>query len=88
MGKKINKYMMATKAEHMLGDISRDNPSLCYICEEENDNYIGSWVTGFGFIGVMFPKETTRDLTEEEIKYWNKGGIQIGSGPIIPLKVD
>jgi hypothetical protein len=30
--------------------------------------YIGMWVTGFGFFDVRFPKETTRELTKEEIK--------------------
>lgn len=81
------KYMMATTAIHQLGDISRDEPDLCHIEREEGDNYIGAWVTGFGFIGVQFPKATTRELTEEELTYYDNRGIRMGSGPIIPLRV-
>src|SRR5262245_33776144 len=44
----IPKYMMATKAIHQLGDISRDKPDICQIFGEDADNYIGNWVTGFG----------------------------------------
>lgn len=60
------KYMMATKAIHLLGDISSDEPDLCAINSEDDENYIGSWVTGMGYINVKFPKATTRELTEEE----------------------
>lgn len=60
------RYMMATKADHQLGDISRDEPDFCWITGEDEDNYIGHWITGFGFVNVKFPKETTRDLTPEE----------------------
>ena len=88
MGEKVNKYMIATKAEHKMGDLSRDKESLCHINEIGKDYYIGSWVTGFGFFNVMFPKETTRELTDEEIKKYNKEYIQIGSQLPIRLKVD
>ena len=63
--------MMATKAIHNLGDISRDIPDLCYINTEDDDNYIGGWVSGFGFINVKFPKNTTRELTPEEYKKYH-----------------
>lgn len=77
------KYLMATKAIHGLGDISRDEPDLCVVNEEHNDYYVGHWVTGFGFMDVKFPKETTRELTKRERKkYNNKGrtlnGIYLG----------
>ncbi len=64
-------YMMATKAEHRLGDLSEDEPTLCFVDGEEGDYYTGSWVEGFGFFNVKFPKATTRELTEEEIKLQN-----------------
>jgi len=88
MGEKINKYMMATKAYHKMGDISRDEEDLCFIHEIGKDYYVGSWVTGFGFINVEFPKETTRELTQEEIDKYNKTYVRIGSQPAIKLKVD
>lgn len=84
----MNKYMMATKAMHKLGDISSDVPDLCYIQDEDEKNYIGSWVFGLGFCEVKFPKETTRDLTEVEIKRYNGSAVQIGSNDPIKLKVD
>ena len=84
----MSKYMMATKAFHKLGDISSDVPDLCYIYGEDNDNYIGNWVTGLGFFDVKFPKDTTRPLTPEEIEKYNKLYVRINSQPARKLKVD
>lgn len=85
---KIDKYMMATKAIHKMGDISRDSEDICYVHKEKDDHYIGNWITGYGFIEVKFPKETTRELTEEEIEYYNKKSFQIGSQPPWKLDID
>lgn len=76
------RYMMATKANHELGDISREEPDLCVIHGEDEENYIGNWVTGFGFINVKFPKSTTRELTDEEKEKWNGRQITISGSPI------
>ena len=57
---------MGTTAHHQLGDISREKPSYFVYDREDNENYYGSWVEGFGFINVRFPKESTRDLTKDE----------------------
>lgn len=76
-----SRFMMATKAEHKLGDISRGAPDLCVIQGETENAYIGNWVTGFGFIDVRFPKETTRPLTDEEKERFGKMYIQVGSQP-------
>ena len=83
----IDKYMMATKAYHMLGDISRDEPDLCHVHLEREDDYIGSWVTGFGFIEVKFPKKTTRELTQEEIEKYNSGSFQMSNHPPFKLNI-
>lgn len=88
MKRETSKYMMATKAIHKLGDISNDSPDLCYIYGEDEQNYIGNWITGFGFINVKFPKETTRDLTPEEIEEYNNTYFQLASNPPFKLKVD
>jgi len=74
-------YMMATTAIHQLGDISREKPDLCIIEGEEGDNYVGRWVKGFGFVGVKFPKATTRELTEEEKDRFDGMQIAIGDNP-------
>ena len=81
-------YMMATKAYHKLGDLTRDEADLCYVCEETEMNYMGSWVTGFGFINVVFPKETTRPLTNAEIDKYNRMSVQINTQPPVRLKVN
>jgi hypothetical protein len=60
------KKMLATKAYHKLGDISREKPSLCIVNEADEDNYYGQWESGFGFINVRFPKETTKEIECQE----------------------
>jgi hypothetical protein len=84
--KEQKKYMMATKAIHKLGDISRDSEEICRIYAEEGDDYIGAWVEGFGFFDVKFPKATTRDLTPEEKAHYNTLSYQISDHP--PFKLD
>ena len=75
----MERFMMATKALHKLGDISRNPADLCVIDRENKENFIGNWVTGYGFIDVKFPKKTTRKLTEEEKEKYNGTQIAIGS---------
>lgn len=60
------------KAIHQLGDISRDvyNAELITIYDEDEDNWIGQFVEGFGFINVKFAKSDCKEATEEEIKQW------------------
>jgi len=84
---KIDKYMMATKAMHTLGDISRDVEDICCIHEEKDDCYIGSWISGYGFINVEFPKETTRELTSDEVKKYNGRNYQISNQPPFKLNI-
>lgn len=74
----MNKYMMATKAYHKLGDISSDTPDLCIVDDCDDNNYIGNWVYGYGFIDVKFPKETTRELTPEEVEEYHGSLYYIG----------
>ena len=66
------KVMMATKAIHELGDLSSKNPSLCEVFGEckigRKIFFIGSWVIGFGFVNILFPAKTTRDLNKEELE--------------------
>jgi hypothetical protein len=65
-------YLMATKAYHLMGDISRSKPEPCSIYAEDEELYYGMWVLGMGFIGVQFPKDTTRPPTPEEKAHWEK----------------
>lgn len=82
------KYMMATKAYHQLGDISRDEEDLCVVKDEDEDYYIGNWVEGFGFIDVKFPKETTRELTQEEVEKYHNMELTINSNYIGKLNIN
>jgi hypothetical protein len=73
-----DRYMMATKAIHKLGDISRDEPDLCIVSDEDGDDWIGQWVTGYGYINVRFPKATTRELTAAERERYDGLELTIG----------
>ena len=79
--------MMATKAIHKLGDISRKKEDICIIIDEDDDNYIGMWVTGYGFFDVKFPKSSTMELTPEEIEKYNLMHVQINNQFPVKLKV-
>lgn len=63
------RYMMATTAIHKLGDISRDEPDYCWVKEQTDEGFLGAWVEGYGFVNVLFPADTTRELTAEELEY-------------------
>lgn len=80
-------YRMATTAYCTLGDISSDTLDLCKVYGETLEHYVGSWVTGYGFFDVKFPKETTRKLTKEEAAYWNKRSVQISSQRPVPIRI-
>ena len=62
----MNRVLMGTEAHHQLGDISRDKFDYFYVDKEYENDYIGAWLTGFGFINVRFPKATTREMTPAE----------------------
>ena len=81
------RYMMATKATHLLGDISSKTPSLAFVYNKEGEDYIGNWVEGFGFIDIKFPVSTTRDLTKEEIAKYDGNVIGIGNTPMYKIKI-
>lgn len=81
------RFMMATKAIHQLGDISRDKEDICRIEREDGSDFVGAWVTGFGFIDVKFPKATTRELTDDEVKHYDGKRYRIGSQPSWAIKV-
>jgi hypothetical protein len=81
------RYMMATTAIHMLGDISSDAPDLCSVHAETDTDYIGSWVCGLGFFNVKFPKATTRPLTPAERDYWNGRYVGIEGSWSVPIKI-
>lgn len=81
------KDLMGTQAYHMLGDISRDEPDLFFARYETEKYWVGSWVTGFGFFNVCFPKSTSRELTDEEIDYYNEKEFRINSQPPFKLNI-
>jgi hypothetical protein len=75
-----DRYLMATTATHVMGDLTRDKPSLALIYGEDSDDWIGEWVTGIGYINVHFPKATTRQLTAEERAEYDGRTVQAGNG--------
>jgi hypothetical protein len=64
-----DKFRMGTTAHHKLGDISRTEPDVFIVREEWPEDYMGEWLTGFGFINVRFPKATSRPLTVVELDW-------------------
>lgn len=78
---------MATNAYHQLGNTSSNKPDLCYVYNEDKNNWCGAWETGFGFLDVRFPKETTRDLTKKEIDYYSRQYLFIDKSPIGLIKI-
>lgn len=83
----MDKHMMATKAYHKLGDISRDHDDLCRVYDQDDENFYGMWVTGYGFFDVKFPKETTRELTKEEIKQFSEMNISLSGCNLGKIKL-
>ena len=83
----IDRYI-ATTAIHKLGTLSRKDGDLCRVTKESDTDYYGMWVTGMGFFNVRFPKETTRELTKEEIEKWNSTYIQLSDYPPYKLNVN
>ena len=73
-------YKMATKAWHIAcGEkASMPFPDPCYVKEEDDENFYGVWLCGSGMINVHFPKETTRDLTEEEAVKYSAKSFRLG----------
>jgi hypothetical protein len=79
--------MMATRAHHAVGDISRDVPDLAIIDGETDADYIGEWATGFGMVNVCFPKATTRELTDEERQRYH-GKLIDTAGMVRPIRIE
>lgn len=64
---------MGTVANHLLGDISRDDPDYFMLdrdADQSGDDFIGFWITGFGFFNVHFPKSTSRLVTDDEWEWF------------------
>lgn len=75
----LSMIKMATTAfSHGGDDISRDSPDYAAVTHQVGENYYGSWVTGFGFYNVKFPKATTREMTDEERKHYEEMQLAIG----------
>lgn len=84
------RYMMATKATWLSGsilhDISESEPTLCCISGETATDYIGTWVFGAGYLGVCFPKSSTRPITAEDITLLDGTVLMSGSSRFAILK--
>jgi hypothetical protein len=72
------RLVVATKAYHLLGEISSEFPDWAWVSEEDVDNYYGRWVTGLGMFNVRFPKETTRLPTPDEEHRFSSVRPEIG----------
>jgi hypothetical protein len=89
MSGRKGQYMMATKCYYHGDDtpLILEEPELCVVFEENDENYIGNWVEGFGFINLRFPRETTRPLTSSEKEHYHNRHMYINSTPVGPLNM-
>ena len=66
------KVMIGTIGYHQLGQLGGDDvEDWFYAVSETQDYWIGNWITGFGFFNILFPKDTSRGLTQKELEYFN-----------------
>jgi len=81
-------YAMGKEAHHVTGEISREEWDLIQINAEDDKNYIGNWMYGFGFIEVKFPKKSIRALNKKEIKYYEGSHYGIGGSYLGDLEIE
>ncbi|MBE6067956.1 MAG: hypothetical protein E7211_09730 [Clostridium lundense] len=70
----MNRVMVlkgGSPAIHKLGNLSREDDEYIRVLEENENEYIGHFEEGFGFVGVRFNKLHCRKLTKEEIEKLN-----------------
>ena len=80
-------YLMAKEAHHLLGEVTRDEWDLAIVFKEDNDNFYGNWVFGYGLIDVCFPKDKVRSLNKKEVSKYNNSACGINGSFINMLKV-
>lgn len=64
--------MAGTLAYHSIGDVSRVRHSFFYAERETTDYWIGRWVSGLSFLNTVFPKDTSKHLSDKGQESFNK----------------
>jgi hypothetical protein len=72
-----NVVRWGTDATHRLGDMPRSQGDFFAVTSETDDDYVGYWLTGFGFVEVHFPKPTTRELSHIERKWLAEHPVEV-----------
>ena len=52
-------------------DTKLDVERICLVCNEDGEDFIGTWVYGFGVGAHRFPKKVTRPMTMDEVDNYN-----------------
>lgn len=65
------KRLMGTLSFHLMINNSETEYDWFVASHESKDFWIGCWLTGLGLINALFPKETSREFTEEEQKRYD-----------------
>ena len=61
---------------------------LCLTSSDPVDGfYIGNWIEGMGLVNVLFPVESTRDLTSDEIEFFSGKRYKLADHPSVGLDV-
>lgn len=87
----LNKIMVlkgGSPAMHMLGNIGRKDDEYIRVYAESEDEYIGVFEEGFGFIDVRFKKNDCRAISEDEYNFLNKQLCVIGNNVLHNVSVD
>ena len=87
----MNKIMVlkgGSPAIHQLGNIGRKQDEYIRVYAEDEDEYIGVFEEGFGFVDVRFKKEDCRKPTKKEIEFLNRQYFAINNVIIGKIKVD
>lgn len=63
------KLILATKAYHKMGELTREIPDFAIVTGETETDYIGHWARHLVlFVEVHFPKQTSRLVTVEDAR--------------------
>ena len=77
------------RADHQLGSISRDEDDLFHVQMVGEDECIGIFVCGYGFMNVKVNPEDLRKITQKEWEEkWSKRSFRLASNPPIPFRED
>lgn len=87
----MNKIMVlkgGSPAIHQLGNIGRKEDEYIRVYAEDEDDYVGVFEEGFGFIDVRFKKDDCRQINNKEFNFLSRQVYVIGGMPMGYVTID